>query len=51
MKKKYETSYYQVAKMAEIKEVLAIAQELTNAGYGDIRVVPEDEETREEVKI
>lgn len=51
MNKKYETSYYQAAKRAEIEEMLAIAQKLTDAGYGDIQIVPEDEETRKEVKI
>ena len=51
MKKKYETSWYQAEKRAEIEEVLAIAQRLTNAGYGDIQIVPEEEETRKEVKI
>lgn len=39
------------AKRVEIEEVLTIAQKLTDAGYGDIRFVPEDEETRKEVKI
>jgi hypothetical protein len=51
MKKKYETSYYQEAKRAEIAEMLTIAQKLTDSGYGDIWFVPEDEETRKEVKI
>lgn len=51
MKKKYETSYYQAAKRAEIEEMLAIAQKLTYAGYGEIQFVPEDEETGKEVKI
>lgn len=39
------------AKRIEIDEVLAIARKLTDAGYGDIRFVPEDDETRKEVKI
>ena len=43
-------SWYQAAKRAEIEEVIAIAQRLAYAGYGDIQIVPEDEETREEVK-
>ena len=51
MKKKYETSCYQAAKRAEIVEMLTIAQKLTDSGYGDIQIVPEDEETRKEVKI
>ena len=51
MKKKYETFRNQAAKRAEIAEMLAIAQRLTNAGYGNIWFVPEDEETRKEVKI
>ena len=51
MKKKYETFRNQAEKRAEIEEVLAIAQKLTYAGYGDIQIVPEDEETRKEVKI
>ena len=45
MKKKYKMSWYQAEKRAEIEEVLAIAQKLTYAGYGYIRIVPEDEET------
>lgn len=51
MKKKTETFCNQAEKRAEIEEVLAIAQKLTYAGYGDIQIVPEDEETRKEVKI
>ena len=50
MKKKYETFRNQAAKRAEIAELLALAQRLTNAGYGNIWFVPENEETREEVK-
>ena len=36
MKKKTEVFSSPKAKRAEIEEVLAIAQELTDAGYGDI---------------
>ena len=46
MKKKYETFRNQAAKRAEIAEMLAIAQRLADAGYGDIRFVPENEETK-----
>lgn len=49
MKKKYETFRNQAAKRAEIAEMLTIAQRLAYAGYGDIQIVPEDEETRKEV--
>ena len=51
IKKKYEMFSNPTAKREEIEEVLAIAQKLTYAGYGDIQIVPEDEETRKEVKI
>ena len=51
MKKKTEMFSNPKAKRAEIEEVLVIAQRLTDAGYGDIQIVPEDEETRKEVKI
>ena len=50
MKEKYETFRNQEAKRAEIEDMLTIAQKITYAGYGDIQIVPEDEETREEVK-
>ena len=50
MKKKYEMFSNPTEKRAEIAEMLTIAQKLTNAGYGDIQIVPEDEETRKEVK-
>ena len=36
------------AKRAEIEEVLAIAQELTDAGYGDIWFTLEENEETEE---
>ena len=48
MKKKKEMFSSPKAKRLEIEEVLTIAQELTDAGYGDIWFVPEDEETRKE---
>ena len=51
MKKKYEMFSNPKEKREEIEELLAIAQKFTNAGYGDIQIVPEDEETRKEVKI
>lgn len=51
MEKKYEMFSNPKEKREEIEEVLAIAQKFTNAGYGDIQIVPEDEETRKEVKI
>ena len=50
MKKKYETFRNQAAKRAEIAEMLTIAQRLTNSGYGNIQIVPENEETMKEVK-
>ena len=50
MKKKTEMFSSPKAKRAEIEDMLAIAQRLTDAGYGDIQIVPEDEETRKEVK-
>ena len=51
MKKKYEMFSNPKEKRAEIEDMLTIAQRLTYAGYGDIWFVPEDEETRKEVKI
>lgn len=51
MKEKTEMFRNQAEKRAEIAEMLALAQRLTYAGYGDIQIVPEDEETRKEVKI
>ena len=51
MEKKKEMFSNPKEKMAEIEEMQAIAQKLTYAGYGDIQIVPEDEETRKEVKI
>ena len=50
MKKKYEMFSNPKEKRAEIEDMLTIAQKFTNAGYGDIQIVPEDEETRKEVK-
>ena len=47
MKKKTEMFSSPKAKRAEIEEVLAIAKELTDAGYGDIWFTLENEETRE----
>ena len=47
MKKKTEMFSSPKAKRAEIEEVLAIAQELTDAGYGYIWFTLENEETRE----
>ena len=48
MKKKHEVFSSPKAKRAEIEEVLAIAKELTDAGYGDIWFTFEiEEETRE----
>ena len=44
MKKKYEMFSNPTEKRAEIAEILTIAQKLTNAGYGDIQIVPEDED-------
>ena len=49
MKKKKEMFSSPKAKRAEIEEMLAIAQKLTDAGYGDIWFVPEENE--EEVEI
>ena len=47
-KKKYEMFSSPKAKRAEIEEVLAIAQELTDAGYGNIWfTLANEEETRE----
>ena len=50
MKKKHEMFSSPKAKRAEIEEVLAIAQKLTDAGYGDIWFVLEENE-EEEVEI
>ena len=47
MKKKTEVFSSPTAKRAEIEEVLAIAQKLTDAGYGDICFTLEIEETGE----
>ena len=44
MKKKKEMFSSPKAKRAEIEEVLAIAQELTDAGYGDIWFTLEENE-------
>ena len=51
MKKKTEMFSNPKEKRAEIEDMLTIAQKITDAGYGDIQIVPEDEETRKEVKI
>lgn len=51
MKKKKEMFSSLTAKRAEIEEMLTIAQKITDAGYGDIRIVLENEETGEEVDI
>ena len=48
MKKKTEAFSSPKAKRAEIEEVIAIAQKLTDSGYGDIWFVPENEEIRKE---
>lgn len=48
MKKKHEVFSSQEAKRAEIEEVLAIAKELTDAGYGGIWFTFEIEEETEE---
>ena len=50
MKKKHEMFSSPKAKRAEIEEVLTIAQELTDAGYGDIWFTLEDDETTEETE-
>ena len=50
MEKKTEAFSSPKAKRAEIEEVLAIAQKLTDAGYGDIWFVLEKNE-EEEVEI
>ena len=47
MKKKTEMFSSPKAKRAEIEEVLSIAQELTDAGYGDIWFTLTNEETEE----
>lgn len=44
MKKKHEAFSSPKAKRAEIEEVLAIARKLTEAGYGDIWFVLEENE-------
>lgn len=49
MKKKHEVFSSPKAKRAEIEEVLAIAQEITDAGYGDIWFTLEENE--EEVEM
>ena len=50
-KKKHEMFSSPKAKRAEIEEVLAIAQKLTDAGYGDIWfVLEENEEEVETIK-
>ena len=51
MEKKKEMFSSPKAKRAEIEEVLAIAQELTDAGYGDIWFALENEENEEDVEI
>ena len=48
MKKKHEMFSSPKAKRAEIEEVLAIAQELTDAGYGDICFTLEEEDNDNE---
>lgn len=51
MKKKHEMFSSPKAKRAEIEEVLAIAQKLTDAGYGDIWfTLEENEETEEKIE-
>ena len=50
MKKKHETFSSPKAKRAEIEEVLAIAQKLTDAGYGDIWFVLEENEEEDIIK-
>ena len=47
MKKKHEVFSSPKAKMAEIEEVLSIAQKLTDAGYGNIWFTLASEETEE----
>ena len=47
MKKKTEAFSSPTAKRAEIEEMLAIAQKLTDAGYGGIWFTFENEETKE----
>ena len=46
MKKKTEMFSSPKAKRAEIEEMLAIARELTDAGYGDIWFVLEENEEK-----
>ena len=48
MKKKTEMFSSPKAKRAEIEEVLAIAQELTDAGYGNIWFTLEEEDNDDE---
>ena len=48
MKKKKEMFSSPKAKRAEIEEVLAIAQKLTDAGYGDICFTLEEEDNDNE---
>lgn len=51
MKKKSEMFSNPTEKRAEIEEVLAIAQRLTDAGYGDIWfTLEENEETEEKIE-
>lgn len=50
-KEKYLCFSSPEAKRAEIEEMLAEAQKLTDAGYGYIRITREDGETGEEVEI
>ena len=50
MKKKTEAFSSPKAKRAEIEEMLAIAQKLTDAGYGDIWFTLENEETEEKIE-
>ena len=50
MEKKKEMFSSPKAKRAEIEEVLAIAQKLTDAGYGDIWFVLEENEEEAEIK-
>ena len=49
MKKKTEAFSSPKAKRAEIEEVLAIAKELTDAGYGDIWFVLAENEEEEDI--
>lgn len=50
MKKKKEMFSSPAAKRAEIEKVLAIAQKITDAGYGDIYFTFETEEIWEKGK-